>query len=418
MTKKPTIVLLAAGKSSRFFPLNTEHKSFLSIMGKPLIVRTIETLIQNKYDDIIIVISSKKSAQQNLQEILDKHNLATVVTVTTQDKAKGQGNAILSTKKYIDNDFIILMPYRFNCQNFLDSLYTTKQQTQADCVFLGTETNTPNLFGIIEYQNEKFIRVVEKPKPGTEPSNIRVLGAYLFDKEFLTELEQTDEEEYSFEKAYTNYAKKKNIAWAKIDQEIPTLKYPWHLFDFQKLLFSQLKSFRSKTSKIAATAFIDESEGPVYIGDNSIIGHTARVSGPCYIGANTLVGDFSLVRGSCIETGAKVGAHSEVARSIMMEGSTIHRAYIGDSVIGKNTKIGAGFISANRRNDRQSIQVIVKNRKIDTQRENLGTIIGGQTRIGINTGTMPGVFIGADCMIYPSQTIFQHIDHHQTLRSL
>ncbi len=60
MANLPTVVILAAGENSRFFPLNqTTHKGALSLLGKPLIVRTLENLEENGFEHIVIVVSKK-----------------------------------------------------------------------------------------------------------------------------------------------------------------------------------------------------------------------------------------------------------------------------------------------------------------------------------------------------------------------
>ncbi len=245
---------------------------------------------------------------------------------------------------------------------------------------------------------------------------MRILSFYLFSHDFLEFLSKTEEGEYSLEHAYSEFAKNNYCSWINVDHDVPTLKNPWHLFDFQQILFSKLKSYTDRSALIANTAVIDDSNGPVYIDADAIVGHASRIVGPAFIGKGAVVGDFSLFRESSLGPEAVVGAHSEIARSIMMAQSSVHRAYVGDSIIGANTKIGANFITANRRNDRKEVEVIVKDKKVNSHRKNLGSIIGDHCRIGINSSTMPGVFIGANTIMYPHQTIFKHVSANSTVK--
>ena len=59
-------VILTAGQSSRFWPLNQKHKALIKIMGKPLIWHTLESLSRTKIKDVIIIQSPKKEIEQEL----------------------------------------------------------------------------------------------------------------------------------------------------------------------------------------------------------------------------------------------------------------------------------------------------------------------------------------------------------------
>ncbi len=188
-----------------------------------------------------------------------------------------------------------------------------------------------------------------------------------------------------------------------------SLKYPWHLFDFQKLFFSQLTSYRAESAQIASTAVIDESAGPVYIGENVKVGHASRIVGPCYLGENVVIGDFALVRKSSLEAGVQVGCFSEVAKSILCQDVHMHSGYVGNSIIGPQVRIGASFVTANRRLDRKSIGVKVREKVIDTGLTSLGALIGEGVHVGVQVNTMPGKCIGPGSVILPQYSVTQNI---------
>ena len=100
----------------------------------------------------------------------------------------------------------------------------------------------------------------------------------------------------------------------------------------------------------------------------------------------------------------------EIKNSLVQEGTHFHSGYLGDSVIGKNCRFGAGFIVANRRIDRGNIKSVVKGEKVDTGLTYLGVIVGDNTRFGIHSGTMPGVLIGSDCLIGPGSLVFENLE--------
>ena len=91
----------------------------------------------------------------------------------------------------------------------------------------------------------------------------------------------------------------------------------------------------------------------------------------------------------------------------------MHSGYIGDSMIGKNCRLGAGVVTANVRIDRGIIKSVVKNKKIETGLKRFGCIIGNNTKTGIRCSFMPGVLVGSDCFIGPSSVVFENIEDNK-----
>ncbi len=413
---KPIVIILAAGSSSRLFPLDSYNKGYISLMGKSLIGRTIESLQRYQYQEMVVVISKNDKNAELITTILKKDGInLDHISFVTQKNPHGQGQAILAAKKHIDRDFLIVAPYYFKAGPLADQLLKLKNQHQASAAFLGKKTQYPHLYGIIKHDGNIFEGVVEKPEPDKAPSHYKVISCYLFEKKFISYLEKAPQSEYSFEAAYTQFAQDQSCVWQEATQDTITLKYPWHLFRFQKYFLSNLKNYHCGSCLIASTAVIDQSDGPVFLSQNVIIGHAARIVGPCYIGPESLVGDFSLVRNSSLEKNVKVGAHTEIARSIVMEGSSFHRNYVGDSIVGPEVKFGAGCITANRRHDREDINIVVKDKKVSSHTSSFGTVIGEKTKLGISSYTMPGVLIGSNTLIYPNKTVFKNVSHNSVV---
>jgi UDP-N-acetylglucosamine diphosphorylase / glucose-1-phosphate thymidylyltransferase / UDP-N-acetylgalactosamine diphosphorylase / glucosamine-1-phosphate N-acetyltransferase / galactosamine-1-phosphate N-acetyltransferase len=412
---KPTIIFLMAGQNNRFYPLNTlHHKGLIQLMGKPLIVQALENLEKHDFHQVVLVVSPDAYKDASIHQLFKQPSLSNLeITLVVQSEAGGQGNAILSAQEQINGDFIVVTPYYTNAGELATQLWESKQQKNADCVFMGSKTETPELFGIMQVDGERVKGVVEKPAAGTAPSNIRINSIYLFDQDFLKQLESVNQHQYSLEDACSTHAQQKNIIWVEQEIPLPTLKYPWHLFGIQALIFKQLESQTHSTATVASTALIDTTNGPVVIDEGAVIGHAAKIAGPCYVGKNTIVGDFSFVRGSCIEENAVVGAYTEVVRSIIQPGASIHHSYLADSILGKGTKIGVGLITANKRLDRQTIKVKVGEKRIDTLKNTLGMITGEKATLGIRVNVMPGIIIGPEATIFPNLNITKPVAANQ-----
>lgn len=438
---KPTIVIIAGGKNSRFFPLNTEtHKGFLSVAGKPIVVRALENVSSHDFgkkdtgEKVIIVVSEKDFDGKGIDKYLKDNDIANKlqldIQLVLQKDAKGMGDALLTAKDYFpqteNGSFVLASPYHTNLGEIVDELWQKKQLSGASCVLSATQNDSPEIFGVLDLNpnnSEVVIGIVEKPEINVESDNnnsdsklFKVNSIYLFDNNFTNELAKTPEEEYSLETAITNYAQKNQVAWVENSKENLSLKYPWQLFNAFERIMRQEQTSISKDAKISDTSIIDDSNGPVIIEDTAEIGDSTKIVGPCYIGRNVFVGDYSFVRGSSIEEGSTIGANTEVARCIFFENVTMHYGYISDSILGSETHVGAGLITANKRFDRNGVRVKIKGKLIDSKREGLGIITGSNVQIGIRTNTMPGVLIGKNSIIYPGLTIGENVEEDEVVK--
>lgn len=416
-TQKPTIVIHAGGKNSRFFPLNTlTNKGFISLLGKPLVVRALESLEHHGFTNVVLVVSEKDSNGNGLSGILNSYNLNLNIRWVLQPEANGQGHALLVASEHIDTYCISMSPYYVNAGQIAEKLWHAQQEEGSDCVFMGTQVDDPSLYGMLEFHQEKpkqVIGIIEKPV-GHAPSNYKVNSIYLLSKKFLEYLQETPLEEYSLEIALTAYAKHNVLTWVENSEDLPSLKYAWHLFDMAKALLNSATTHIDPTAHISATAILDDSTGPIVIESGAQVGDFAKVSGPCYIGKNVLVGDYSFVRdNSVIEANTTIGAKTEIVRSIILGGASIHYGYLADSILDQGVKVGAGLITANKRFDRKTIRTQVKGQMVAMSSNAQGVIVGAHTHLGIGIRTLPGVLIGAHNAIHPSTIIEKNIDHTQ-----
>ncbi|MBD3250091.1 MAG: NTP transferase domain-containing protein [Candidatus Pacebacteria bacterium] len=418
---KPPVVLLAAGSSNRFFPFNNQgHKSTLPLLGKPIFIHTLENLQRHQYQQLIIII--KPEHEQQFSRQLQTHQLR--AKLIHQPESKGMGHALLQAKDHLKSDqFFVIEPAQIQAGQYLDQMLTASREvsrnsssSQAKEVLLASQTNAPWRYGILQIKNDRAVSIVEKPEKGTETSQTKLSAIYLLSQRFLNILKQVPTEHYSFETALNQLMQQEPIKLVQTNQPPPSFKYPWHLFDVQQKLFEQLRSLRAPTAKISPQAVLNESQGPIYVGEGARIGHQAVISGPAYIGPNSLVGDFCFVRRSSVEKGAVVGANAELARSILMPGSSFHFGYMADSILGKNSWVGAGLITANKRLDEKPIRTLLNDQMTETQKNKLGMIVGSEAKLGIRVNTMPGTIIGSKATVYPGLTIRHNIGVGETVK--
>lgn len=397
-------VILAAGESSRFYPLsNGIHKSMIKIMGKPILQFTIESLKESGISDLIIVTNGKNGISDYFG---DGKKMGVRIKYVVQKNPEGMGEAILLCKDYIAKEFIFLNASHVDIKDFVKDLSRAKQNAKA--VLLGKRRETKINEGVLKFSGKKVLEIIEKPTETDASSEMHVVGIYLFERDFLDTLAKTKKEHYSLEKAISSYANKNEVIFVETQKETVSLKYPWDLLELKSYLFKDIVRSISKNSKIAKSA---EIIGEVFIEDGVEIMEGARVKGPCFIGKNVKIGNNALLRGgSDIEKNSMVGAYMEIKNTILMENSTTHSGFIGDSIIGSNCKIAAQFCTANVRFDRETIKAKVKNTEIDTNRKYLGVIVGENANIGIKSSTMPGVIIGRNVLIGPSTVVLRNVE--------
>jgi UDP-N-acetylglucosamine diphosphorylase/glucosamine-1-phosphate N-acetyltransferase len=406
-------VILAAGESSRFWPLNQKHKSLIKIMGRPLIWYTIEGLKQVGTNDLVIVQGPKRDVEEELKN----YNLGLNTHYVIQKTPKGMGDAIFQAKDFLKEQFFISNAERIDGGRYAEFLFGKQKSSGANLVLFGIQTDKPWIFGIADLDGDKVKNIIEKPEKGKEPSNIRVIGTYLLPKNFLDYYKRVSERQYAFEDALSLYIKENDVRIVITQMEVPSLKYPWDLFGTSRLLMEKfLENKIAKTAKISKNVVI---EGNVYIGENTKVFEGAVIKGPCYIGNNCVIGNNSLIREYVnLENNVLIGAFSEVTRSIFQEDVHTHSGYFGDSILGKGCKVGAGTITANVRIDRGEIIVKskIKNQisKINTGLTSLGAIMGENTKTGIHCSLMPGVLIGSNCQIGPNSVIFENLEDDTT----
>ena len=398
--KSIQVVLLAAGKSTRFKPFsdsNKSHKSMFPVCGKPIIEWTLDGLRKIGIKNVLIVVDDNDSEIKNFLKGYKKLNLK----IAVQKKALGMGNALLSAVEKLDDNFMLAFPHFVNEKIFLEAI---KKPLAKDMIrVLADTTEEPWKYGIIEFKEGKPVGIVEKPEKGKEPSKIRIYGCYLLNKEFVNHLANTPPHEYQFETALSSFMKKGKVEVLMTKLEPLPLKYVWDIFKIKNSVLEKISQYVSKSASIAKTAVI---KGKVVVEDGAIISDFAILEGPVYIGKNAVVGSYCILRNnSVLEEGAQIERYTDCARSIVGKNSHIHSGFVGDSIIGEGVRIGANFITANKRLDRSIVRTKIDIEMVSTGIVAMGAVIGNNSKIGINVSTMPGIVVSNDSIIEPGKII-------------
>lgn len=148
-------------------------------------------------------------------------------------------------------------------------------------------------------------------------------------------------------------------------------------------------------------------QGDVIIEEGTEIDSFVKIEGPVIIGKNVKISSGAYIRAySIIGDNVKIGHGSEVKHSILFDNSKIASlAFVGDSIIGYNSRVGSGVITSNRRFDQENIKVYNNSEKFDTELDFIGTVLGDNSRLGASVITYPGTHIGMYTNICPNITV-------------
>ncbi|MDO8558195.1 MAG: sugar phosphate nucleotidyltransferase [bacterium] len=402
-----TVVVLASGDSSRFWPLAQDrHKTLYPIyQGSTIFRMTLGGLLQNGFRKVIITAKPRDVERMRQEVPVDLE-----VVFVAQERADGQGDALLKAAAHVAEEaFYVIAADKIYANVLIGSLKDQARVvggckcSQESVLIATTPTDTPSLYGIVETMEvgcviSKAKSIIEKPMVWPEPHPRRIVSAYRLTKEFIETLAALPSGPQSFEKALDAYAKTCAV-WSVPVDNIPetTLKYPWHLLGLNRLLMQNLQQKMRDSFDVEEGATL---KGPVHIEKSVYIARSAVVRGPCVIREGARIGDFALVRDSSyIGRNVVIGAHSEVKNSIICDGTKLHNACVLDSIIDEGCNLGAGTHISNSRFDGKAITSFVRGEKISTGLKHFGIVMGKGSRTATLANFMPGVKIGRGCLI-------------------
>ena len=141
----------------------------------------------------------------------------------------------------------------------------------------------------------------------------------------------------------------------------------------------------------------------VWVHKTAQVAPTAYLGAPCIIGAGTEVRHCAFVRGSAlVGDGCVVGNSVELKNVILFDGVQVpHYNYVGDSILGYKSHMGAGSITSNIKSDQTLITIRNGSEAIPTGLLKIGAMLGDRVEVGCNSVLNPGTIVGRNSNIYP-----------------
>lgn len=176
--------------------------------------------------------------------------------------------------------------------------------------------------------------------------------------------------------------------------------YPWEV----------LPKISSFILELGATLSEDEYEKRgenVWVAKSAKVAPAAFINGPAIIGKDAEVRHCAFIRGNAIVgEGAVVGNSTELKNVILFNKVQVpHYNYVGDSVLGYKSHMGAGSITSNVKSDKKLVVVKAGEEKIETGMKKFGAMLGDEVEVGCGSVLNPGTVVGNHSNIYPLSSV-------------
>ena len=177
-------------------------------------------------------------------------------------------------------------------------------------------------------------------------------------------------------------------------------EYPWEALD-------GIKDFILALGPTLPKDEFDEVKPGVWVAKDATVYPSALLNPPCIIGHKTEVRHCAFIRGSAlVGNGAVVGKSVEIKNAILFNGVQVpHFNYVGDSVMGYKSHMGAGSVTSNVKSDKTLVVVKDGKEEIATGRKKFGAMVGDLVEVGCNSVLNPGTVLGPRASVYPTSCV-------------
>ncbi|MCC0176042.1 glucose-1-phosphate thymidylyltransferase [Waterburya agarophytonicola K14] len=331
-------IILSGGKGTRLRPLTyTGAKQLVPVANKPILWYGIESIVAAGITEIGIIISPE-TGEEVKTKTGDGDRFGAKITYIRQDEPLGLAHAVKVAQPFLgDSDFVMYLGDNL-VQSQLDLFLDKFNSQHLDALTLLCEVENPSSFGVARVdENGKVLELIEKPK--NPPSNLALVGVYLFSPEIhhaiasikpspRGELEITDAIQHLIDKQKSVASFKLSGWWLDTGKKDDLLAANQIILDDS--VESAIEGEVDDQSKLS---------GRVYIGSGSIV-HNSMIRGPVMIGKNCkiencFIGPYSSIADNTTLIDIDI-EHSVVLQGAILEGISDR---IVDSLIGERASL-------------------------------------------------------------------------------
>lgn len=177
-------------------------------------------------------------------------------------------------------------------------------------------------------------------------------------------------------------------------------EYPWEVLP-------KIKDFIIELGQTLSSEEYNKICENIWIAKSATVAPTAYINGPTIIGKNAEIRHCAFIRGNAIVgEGCVVGNSTELKNVILFNKVQVpHYNYVGDSILGYSSHMGAGSITSNVKSDKKLVVVKDGTEKIETGLKKFGAMLGDNVEVGCGSVLNPGTVIGKNSNIYPLSSV-------------
>ena len=176
--------------------------------------------------------------------------------------------------------------------------------------------------------------------------------------------------------------------------------YPWEALD-------GIKAYIREMGPTLDPDRYEKRGEDIWVAKSATVAPTAYLNGPLIIDEEAEIRHCAFIRGSAIiGKGSVVGNSTEIKNDIIFNSVQVpHYNYVGDSILGYKSHMGAGSITSNVKSDKSLVVVKDGKEEIATGRKKFGAMLGDYVEVGCNSVLNPGTVIGRHTNIYPLSSV-------------
>jgi glucose-1-phosphate thymidylyltransferase len=327
-------VVLAGGTGSRLRPITfSMAKQLVPVANKPIIEYGLEDLAEAGITEVGIVISPE-TGDEVRRAVGDGSHLGVRTTYIVQDEPKGLAHALKTALGFVGGDDCLMYLGDNLVKDGVKDVVADFRANHPNCQIMLSPVPNPSAFGVAELEEDgKIKRLIEKPS--VPPSNLALVGVYLFDNTIAEavdaiqpsargELEITDAIQYLIETDREVRASVVRNWWKDTGTKDD-------LLHAQELVISEL------AHNIEGELVDCDIRGAVHVGTSSQL-VDCEITGPAVIGDNVHMSRVVIGPQTSIGHGCRI-TDAAVEGSIVMDGAEVHGWKLRDSLVGRGARL-------------------------------------------------------------------------------
>jgi len=313
-------VILAAGRGTRLHPITADRtKAMCPVVGKPIVERVMDTLVANGVRDFILVVSPDDP--EIIHYFRNQSQIKAQIQFVEQTEQLGMGHALLQATPYIEDDFILSSCDTLVGQSAIKRMLTMwvgYPPPNGILALLRVGPDELTRMGVVELNEDRIVRIVEKPTLEEAPSDIGSVPIYMFTYklvDYLNAIKPSSRGEYELQDAIQDLI--------EIDGDVLGLMLPdridlTHKADLLRLNLHYLKNEISKkeikSQNIGSgTIFISH----VWIDSGVVIGSGCTIGPNVFIENGAIIGDRVKLENCVVLRSGQIIDDSEISHQII-----------------------------------------------------------------------------------------------------